>query len=539
MPRLDFSESAKEAARNLLKDSQFDQSELEQRILSAEEFVINDLVNPKSYGVEDAILANTQIRLLDQINMETARLNCSEVGINMYLLFVAIGAQDRVRMLRFNDNHESDHLALLHYTDGFDKDPLMIDPLFGRVGRVKFTSKGLLYTPPNSIDLNDPPDKKQEPKQLLQYERVCILSHADVINHIEVMNSPLGFFKYFERGQKIKSEHIGVDVKPPNELGLRGLELFGTIAEYSVRTIDDTLQIQVTLKAEKALDLFTFQRTYNMEEGELSYSDDRLLHLGHHWSPEQIVFSQSKGMHPESWGDNKAITIAYTTFARQYLKTMLRDPEEARQIQFQELQDDIVFYHNIVRKFVREKTKRDPDGTLVIDYDRIPTDKDKRDIADAHIHELKPKTAKDFVANLFHYDELKCLSEQRKSLLGMPIEEQRDILSKEYYKLKEYGLMDDNEFISNYVRRVNKATRDHPLSASAIQLVIKRMAAQRPYSKFRPEERPEVFLKARLDYKEERYRPLIDIFLQSEVLEKLVTRYQGLMELRKHVGLAA
>jgi len=239
MSSVDFPEAAKQAALLLVQKwarggGYSMGSDLETLLHSVECDLMNELgLWRMNYGVEDAIRAGTQVRLLDQIDIKKPRLNCSEVGVNLFLIYSALGAGDRVRLMRFNDGRESDHFALLHYDRGFDHDPIILDPLWHKFGRMHFTSNGVVYTPNNLLPENRiegaQVNDSKERIQHFKYKDISFLTQEEVVRHVNFLNSPLGFFQYFGAGQKIK------ETKEQ-----------GFIAQYAVQTFGSLLSIRVT-----------------------------------------------------------------------------------------------------------------------------------------------------------------------------------------------------------------------------------------------------------------------------------------------------
>ncbi|GEM_PF-5313885 len=309
MVALDFPESALSAARQqVIRWGHKLDGDLEDLLFSVSMDLGNELSGFKTaYGVEDAILSDTRLRLLDKVGFEKQMFNCGELGVNLFLIYIALGAEDRVRLLRFNPETEteSSHFGLLVYEEGFDKDPTLIDPLWERLGRVGLRGDGFIFSPINWLVFQDP-DTKSLVDELTEVDKpkyikteMMVLSKEEVIRHVNYINSPLGFFDYFHDGQKIRCEKGKVP-----------------LVEYTAKTTGEKLRVQATC-SDPLLDLFTFQREYTPLGDEMHQSDRVLLHFGYSWTnPTHILYDSADPENLRKIGNEKKHGTAFIAYAK-------------------------------------------------------------------------------------------------------------------------------------------------------------------------------------------------------------------------------
>src|SRR3989338_8868923 len=284
---LNFSEESLTAAKSLVASWHIDINLNIEDILEEVECALPNNLAHISYGVEDAINSGVRLRLLDQIDIRKEKLNCAEVGLNVFLIYCALGLENQIRLMRFNDNQRVsrrapiDHFAVLNYDQGLESSPWIVDPLIHKFGRIVFSEEGFVYHSTNSINRSEDPDRFKErlhpedKPRLLKTETI-LLTKDEVIRHIHFINSPLGFLRYYEDGQRIKSE-----------------ELHPQLLEYTVKVSGESLILKVTC-FDKSADSFTFQRTYNLEDCILAFQDKIFVHTQLNWvDPAHVLYSES------------------------------------------------------------------------------------------------------------------------------------------------------------------------------------------------------------------------------------------------------
>ena len=240
---LSFPSSSLDAARKQLQRWEIDTSlPLEQNIPKLEERLRPIVAN--QYGIEEAILERKRMRLLDERGFDRY-FNCAELGVNLLLLFHAMG-KENAQLLRYVAISESYHFGVF-------VDDWLFDPLYGVADKVRLVSKGL-YVP-----------KRGEREARLYKEECALLTVDDAMRHLNFINSPLGFFDYYKGCQKIRW----------NEESLQA-------TAWSVYAEDDWFMIRMT-GADGLLDLYTFQKSYWYENGELVSREKHVSHCGLDW----------------------------------------------------------------------------------------------------------------------------------------------------------------------------------------------------------------------------------------------------------------
>jgi len=297
---LSFPEEAVQAARRFALEKWRLDKEYTGNLVTAVECEISNNFQSTSidYGVADAILSGKRIRLLNEFTEENLGMNCAEVGVNAFLIYSSFTDTHMV-LMRYNDGQPSDHFAVLNYDSGLDEMPTILDPLFGFSGRANFTADGFIHIPINLLNIRSKNLPAKEEQREISYHldeedmekrivtRPIFMSIDDVMRHINYVNSPLGFFDYFRRGQKIMSE---------KKSGISEIE-------FNAKMIGDCLRISATHDS-LFPDLVTFQRDYHIDkEGALQFADRRILHMGYRWvEPQSVVYTESRGsshmMHP-------------------------------------------------------------------------------------------------------------------------------------------------------------------------------------------------------------------------------------------------
>lgn len=329
---LDFPSEAIEAGLKLAESWTHGEDSLEQRIGDIET-EISTLFNKANYGVQDAVMSGTRLRLLHQMDIKKDKVNCGEAGINLFLLYSALGFEN-IKLMRFRESFDSDHFALIY--DDRGNLPVLLDPLFQRSGRVKITEKGFVYYPWNWLNHKEDPRLILETKDDKPKKVRCnpiLLDKDDIIRHVNYINSSLGFLDYFTDGQRLRE-----DVE---------LEL---ITEYNIKIVDDKLRVQAVFY-DKTIEFFTFQRVYYFERDELRFSDKILIHLHNSWvDPKNVIYSSDVQFLDEQVHDvdSSKTSIAFIAYIRA-LKNGFFSSEKER--------GELVQEHHKMKTKVKRKIK--------------------------------------------------------------------------------------------------------------------------------------------------------------------------------------
>lgn len=324
--KLRFPEEAVRAAREFAVGKGLGSGYPEGIVTPIDCVILNEFqVGSIDYGVADAILSGKYIRLLHEIKNSKFRMNCAEVGVNGFLLYTAFNPENHVLMMRYNDGQPSDHFAILDYDMGDGQPPIIIDPLFHFSGRVVFTNDGFTYFPINLWKFQNGELTEQDYKELLDGKkeeqkhivtRPLFLSVDEVMRHINYINSPLGFFDFFRRGQKLTSQKDGqVEI------------------DFNARTLDECLVVYAVCDDMFPV-LLTLERLFYIgRQGEMAIRDKRMLHTGYNWvRPKNIIYVETKGgmqvVHPKS---NRKYTNSYMRYLQQISRKrrgLIFTPEE-------------------------------------------------------------------------------------------------------------------------------------------------------------------------------------------------------------------
>jgi len=472
---LNFPETAKSAAIEQVKKWHHDPDK--DKISGIECDLANEFGEGEiSYGIEDALLSGKRIRLLDDIGITNKKkLNCGEVGINVFLIYSALGLSKEIKLLRYNSDHESDHFAVLHYDQGFEEDPWIVDPLWGFFGRIKLLKDGFIYYPTNW--LNDKENQKPKGETITltfnfgEEESVSLprkikaeymfLSQEDVIRHVNYINSPLGFFDYLKTGQKIRCEKKNVYT-----------------TDFTTKTIDDTLKVWINLY-DNAIDLFTIERTYSIKNNNLVHKDKHMLNLNFNWvEPNQIIYEITEGKETLHRLNKKSPeAMAFVAYARAAM--------QSKDYNLFELTRSCMWVHDLnnrIKRWEEELKDVNPvrireDGVTEVNFDRYDEE-----------------------------DELKFKIESLNEILAF---------GKSMDTRRQRTFAETRLFLDDYRNR--------------------KVKVEKPFINFKSSENPLPFLRW---YTQQRYGMIknkIDDFFASKTMEGLLTQYQEAMEIKSIV----
>jgi hypothetical protein len=141
----------------------------------------------------------------------------------------------------------SDHLGLVLLDD--EREPAFIDPLAGHYGRVRLSKHGVFLRPDGAV----------RPKKVFKGSW-SLLDEEDLVRHIRYLNSPLGFFPYYENGQVIRA-----DAKEYPRF------------EYQVQTNGEDITFRVVCD-DMMSDIYTLERTLQHYVGRAIERTTEYLH---------------------------------------------------------------------------------------------------------------------------------------------------------------------------------------------------------------------------------------------------------------------
>lgn len=241
------------------------------------------------YGVKEAILSGKRLRFFDEIREDPPQLNCAEVGINLFLIFCALGKEKNVQLVRYTDpGLPVDHFGVVYSPSDDSPKSFLVDPYGGYFGEIELHEKGIEFLA-SSITLLDeqgvPIPKQDADRDWITKDKYYLFDKEGVLNYIAYSNASIGFFDYYCHGQVIDRVSIGSEVCKDY--------LFPLIT-YSVKTNENHMEILASF-CDKSLDFYTFKRSYAVIRGKLQTKDTHILHSHFSWTnPVTPIYQECK-----------------------------------------------------------------------------------------------------------------------------------------------------------------------------------------------------------------------------------------------------
>jgi len=239
-----------------------------------------------------------------------------------------------------------------------------------------------------------------------------------------------------------------------------------------------------------------------------------MIHFGLHWNPSRIIYSESGGI-PDGFKDERKDTAALVAYARAFMQSEGQLFTESERAQ-------AMFRYRVEEKKRWLKVVEVNSDNIRILNEGMKAIKELKESVE--IKDAEPRKDSDQSCVLFLTKDAK----QASILANLKI-------TPEYERLK--AARDFNRYVASMSALDRSMYLDQMMFLEKFR--GRRMRLQRPYFSFGKDENAESFFKSYLNHRYRLFKPTIDDFFRSEVAQKLVSRYQQIMELKEKLKLAA